>query len=122
MSERTLLLALAKLAELQAETRQFEANQWKKFMYALEDFKLPPAPINHTPPTKEYPALMSAKQAAEYLGTAPATLGVWRTTGKYNLPYVKVGYLVKYKRDDLDAFIRARSIEHAEPYPSMRRR
>lgn len=49
--------------------------------------------------------LLSREQAAAYLGVAVQTLAIWKCTNRYDLPFVKVGRLVKYKRTDLDAFI-----------------
>ena len=49
-------------------------------------------------------------EAAAYLKAAPRTLAVWRCTGRYDLPFVKVGRSVRYRKSDLDlcsAFIRA---------------
>ena len=51
---------------------------------------------------------MTTKEAAEYLGVAPNTLLMWRCTKRYGLPYYKVGRLVRYRREDLDAFIERR--------------
>jgi len=47
--------------------------------------------------------------AALYLGVKPATLDVWRSTGRYDLPYIKIGRLVKYRQSVLDAFLRDRT-------------
>jgi hypothetical protein len=33
------------------------------------------------------------------------TLAIWKCTGRYNLPTVKIGRLVKYRQADLDQFI-----------------
>jgi excisionase family DNA binding protein len=49
--------------------------------------------------------LMTTEQAAEYLAVKPATLQVWRSTNRKKLTYVKVGGQVRYRRQDLDAFI-----------------
>ncbi|TAM27231.1 MAG: DNA-binding protein [Candidimonas sp.] len=49
-------------------------------------------------------------QAAAYLGIKPQTLAVWNSTKRYELPYVKVGRLVKYRKADLDAFIQKRTV------------
>ena len=54
--------------------------------------------------------LLSREQAAAYLGIAAQTLAIWKSAGRYDLPVVKVGRLVRYKRSDLDAFIRRRTI------------
>lgn len=49
--------------------------------------------------------LMTTEQAAEYLAVKPATLVVWRSTNRRKLAYVKMGGQVRYRRQDLDAFI-----------------
>lgn len=53
--------------------------------------------------------LLDEKQAAKHLTVSPGTLSVWRSTGRYALPFVKVGRMVRYKRSDLDAWLEARS-------------
>lgn len=53
--------------------------------------------------------LLTRAQAAAYLGVSPRTLAVWKSTGRYGLPVVKIGRLAKYRKADLDAFI-ARSV------------
>ena len=55
--------------------------------------------------------LLDEKQAAEYLTVSPGTLSVWRSTGRYSLPFVKVGRRVRYRLSDLDAWLEARSRE-----------
>lgn len=55
--------------------------------------------------------LLTREQAAAYLGVTARTLAVWACVKRYNLPYVKVGRLVKYRRADLDAFIARRTVE-----------
>lgn len=54
--------------------------------------------------------LLTNEEAAEYLGVAPNSLAVWRTTKRYQIPYVKVGRLVKYRLPDLEAFLNSRTI------------
>jgi len=44
-----------------------------------------------------YVELLSRKEAADYLGVTEQTLAIWKCTGRYNLAYVKIGRLVKYK-------------------------
>jgi excisionase family DNA binding protein len=55
------------------------------------------------------PNMLTVAQAADYLGTKPQTLGIWRCTGRYSIPYVKVGRNVRYRRADLDRFLRSRT-------------
>jgi len=57
--------------------------------------------------------LLSREEAASYLGVSARTLAVWKSTGRYNLPCVRIGRLAKYRKADLDAFI-ARSVVGAE--------
>jgi len=52
--------------------------------------------------------LMTPEQVAEYLGIEVETLNVWRCTKRYNLPYTKIGRLVRYRADDVEAFVTSR--------------
>lgn len=49
--------------------------------------------------------LMTRNEAAAYLGVTEQTLAAWKCTGRYRLPVVKIGRLVKYRRADLEEFI-----------------
>lgn len=55
------------------------------------------------------PKLLDDKQAAEYLTVSAGTLSVWRSTGRYALPFIKVGRMVRYRVVDLDAWLDARA-------------
>ena len=46
-------------------------------------------------------ALLDDKAAAAVLDVTPGTLSVWRSTGRYALPFLKVGRKVRYRRSDL---------------------
>ncbi|MCG9697185.1 helix-turn-helix domain-containing protein [Shewanella sp. Isolate11] len=52
---------------------------------------------------------LSNQDAANYLGVKPETLDVWRSAGRYAIPFVKVGRRVFYRQSDLDAFIASRT-------------
>ena len=52
--------------------------------------------------------LLDDKAAAAHLQVSPGTLSVWRSTGRYNLPFLKIGRKVRYRRADLDAWLAAR--------------
>jgi excisionase family DNA binding protein len=54
--------------------------------------------------------LISADEAAKYLGVSAGTLAVWRSTKRYFLPFVKVGHLVRYRPNDLSEFILRRVV------------
>lgn len=51
--------------------------------------------------------LLNRKKAAAYLGVQPNTLAVWACTQRYDLPYIKIGRSVRYRQEDLDAFLHA---------------
>jgi excisionase family DNA binding protein len=53
--------------------------------------------------------LLDEKAAAEFLDIAPGTLSVWRSTGRYRIPFVKVGRRVRYRRADLEAWLASRT-------------
>lgn len=59
-------------------------------------------------PVREYRPneLLTRREAAAYLGVSEQTLAIWKCTGRYNLPYLKVGRLVKYEVADLEAFLK----------------
>ena len=54
--------------------------------------------------------LLTREQAADFLGIKPQTLAVWHTTKRYNLPFIKVGSRVRYRRSDLERFLNERTI------------
>ena len=53
--------------------------------------------------------LMTETQAALALDTTVGTLQVWRSTGRYALPFIKIGRNVRYRRADLNAWIESRT-------------
>lgn len=55
--------------------------------------------------------LLTPTQVSEILGLDVETLNIWRTTKRYNLSYIKVGRLVRYKLQDVEAFIASRRQE-----------
>lgn len=58
--------------------------------------------------TKTVSTLLIPGQVAELLGITTETLATWRATKRYNLPYVKTGRLVRYRAQDVEAFIESR--------------
>lgn len=53
--------------------------------------------------------LLTPAQTAQVLGLSTRTLATWRSTGRHALPYVKVGRLVRYRAQDLAAWLHTRS-------------
>lgn len=70
----------------------------------------------HLPVTTAHCAdLWTPARAARELGVSVRTLAAWRSSGRNNLPYVKVGRLVRYRRHDvrtwLESHLRANNVE-----------
>lgn len=61
-------------------------------------------------PTKQDDELLDRQAAAKYLGgnkpLNPGTLAVWDCTKRYDLSPIKVGRSVRYRRSELDKFLR----------------
>jgi excisionase family DNA binding protein len=53
--------------------------------------------------------LLTEKEAANFLNVAPGTLSVWRSVGRYAVPFLKVGSKVRYRRSDLEAWLESRT-------------
>lgn len=54
---------------------------------------------------RKYETLLTTEQVAEYLNVSRGTLEVWRCTKAHNLPYIKMGGLIRYRLYDLVNFI-----------------
>ena len=56
--------------------------------------------------------LLLPEEAASLLRVEPGTLAAWRSTGRQDLPYLKLGsHLVRYRASDVDKFIRDAAID-----------
>jgi excisionase family DNA binding protein len=71
---------------------------------------------------REEGKLLTAAEAAEILGTTVGTLACWRCTKAYDLPFVKVGALVRYRLNDLRDWIARRSVNLPAAEPKRPRR
>lgn len=49
--------------------------------------------------------LITSKEAAQYLGVCPSTLTKWRIKNRYNLPFIRIGKMCKYRLNDLAEFL-----------------
>lgn len=54
--------------------------------------------------------LLTPKETAEMLGVSTNTLSNWRVNKRYDLPYVPIGRSIRYRLQDVEAFIEARVI------------
>jgi excisionase family DNA binding protein len=53
-------------------------------------------------------AFMTADEVAALLNVQKHTLAVWRCCKRYQLPFVKVGRLIRYRRSDVEQWIENR--------------
>ena len=53
--------------------------------------------------------LLTPDEVSNLLGVKKHTLAVWRSSGRYNLPFIKAGRLVRYRQSDLDQFLESQS-------------
>lgn len=53
--------------------------------------------------------LLKEREAADFLTLSPGTLSVWRSVGRYEIPFIKLGRHVRYRRSDLIAWLEART-------------
>jgi hypothetical protein len=69
-------------------------------------------------PNRVDDAALDTRAAADYLGLKPATLEVWRSTGRYDRPFEKRGRCVRYRRSVLDRFLASRTYTSTGAYES----
>jgi excisionase family DNA binding protein len=58
--------------------------------------------------------LLTPDQVAAALGLSHRTLAAWRSNRRNPLPYVKVGSRVRYRRQDVDAWLKSRTYSNTE--------
>jgi len=56
--------------------------------------------------------LLPPNNVSDILGVSLGTLTVWRSTGRVDLPFVKVGQKVMCKPEDAQSFIERRTLAH----------
>ncbi|MDZ4784250.1 MAG: helix-turn-helix domain-containing protein [Planctomycetia bacterium] len=59
----------------------------------------------------DIPALLDTEQVAHILDVKPATLVAWRHHRRYPLRFTRVGRNIRYRREDVLAFLEARTVD-----------
>ena len=59
--------------------------------------------------SKPLEKLLPPNEAATYLGNKEQTLAVWRSSGRYGLPFVRVGRAIRYRESDLKSWMERRT-------------
>lgn len=65
--------------------------------------------------------LMSPKEVSDYIGVPTSTLAVWRCTGRVQLRFSKAGRAVRYRREDVEAFLASGGTHPADGLRQLRR-
>ncbi len=52
--------------------------------------------------------LLTDAQVAQLLDVSPKTLATWRSTGRYALPFLRIGARIRYRRQDVAAWLESR--------------
>ena len=78
-------------------------------------------PHQRTPSVIEE-GLLTERQAGELLGFSATTMRISRMNGKLSgcqaPPWLKIGRSGRYRRTDLDAWLKETAVEHHAPIPS----
>jgi len=53
--------------------------------------------------------LLTAEETGRLLGVKPQSLAIWRMNEE-NLPFIKVGRLVRYRRSDIERWLDAQTV------------
>lgn len=56
------------------------------------------------------PAMLTPEQTADLLAIEPQTLAVWRCNRRYDLPFVRIGRRIRYRRADVLAWIERNTV------------
>ena len=62
--------------------------------------------------------LMTRIEAAEYLSVSVGTLAVWACTRRVQVPFVKLGRAVRYRKSDLDAWLSKQTVHPTTSAPA----
>ena len=52
---------------------------------------------------------INPSQFEQDYGVKESTQAVWRSTGRYSLPFYKIGRLVRYKRSEVETWLDSRA-------------
>lgn len=85
---------------------------------ALEtSLKLPKRSLHNV--EDDTPKFLNPKQTSKLLGLSVKTLANNRSTGLVNLPYIKIGSRIFYKRSDLIKYLEERKFNNTSAYHSF---
>lgn len=62
---------------------------------------------------------LTTHQTAEILQVRVETLAVWRATGRYEIPFIKMGRKVLYKQSDIQKWLEKRTHLNTQTYQKL---
>ena len=81
-------------------------------IFTQEQLEQKVAEITKALQLEHQPVNINPSQTGIVLDTSTNTLAVWRTTGRYNLPYTKVSRRVFYPINGVAEFLLRRTVNH----------
>lgn len=110
-------------AEGMANLKKQESELWQKLAFQAENLSheehetLPEVKVDRSKlkSFEDLPPVLTADDVAKLLGIAKETLNVWRVRGD-GPEYIKVGRLVRYKRDAILDYVEGRVKKHTSQY------
>lgn len=64
--------------------------------------------------TNNKPTLLTSQEVADLLNIKENTLAIWRCKGTSTLPFIKIGRCVRYREEDVQAFIGSQMFIHTD--------
>ena len=110
-------------AEGMANLKKQESELWQKLAFQAENLSheeyetVPEVKVDRSKlkSFEDLPPVLTADDVAKLLGLAKETLNVWRVRGD-GPEYIKVGRLVRYKRDAILDYVEGRVKKHTSQY------
>tara|TARA_Y100000296_G_scaffold13808_1_gene16108 strand:+ start:229 stop:597 length:369 start_codon:yes stop_codon:yes gene_type:complete len=112
-----------KYAEGMANLKKQESELWQNLAFQADNFSheehetFPEVKVERSKlkSFEDLPPVLTADDVAKLLGIAKETLNVWRVRGD-GPEYIKVGRLVRYKRDAILDYVEGRVKKHTSQY------
>ncbi len=80
--------------------------------FTLDQLETKKAEIMKALGLSRLPVNLTPQQTSEVLDTSANTLAMWRTTGRYQLPYTKISRRVAYPLSGVAEFLLKRTVNH----------
>ncbi len=80
--------------------------------FTLDQLETKKAEIMEALGLSRLPVNLTPQQTSEVLDTSANTLAMWRTTGRYQLPYTKISRRVAYPLSGVAEFLLKRTVNH----------